>query len=130
MSQGRGRGATLQTEPVRSSLCTRTKITQLSRDAEQIATILFKTKSSEISCLPSPVNEYLVESEAAMTKAESGEFLFDDLRELAASHAQQRVEFEKLIPENISLGLFVVSFLMYRFTVTFSILICPSRNHP
>lgn len=43
-----------------------------------------------------------------MTKAETGEFLFDDLRELAANHAQQRVEFEKLIPENISLGLFVV----------------------
>lgn len=43
-----------------------------------------------------------------MTKADTGEFLFDDLRELAANHAQQRVEFEKLIPENISLGLFVV----------------------
>ncbi len=55
------------------------------------------------------VNEYLSETEAAMTKADTGEFLFDDLRELAANHAQQRVEFEKLIPENISLGLFVVS---------------------
>lgn len=54
------------------------------------------------------MNEYLAETEAAMTKAETGEFLFDDLRELAASHAQQRIEFEKLIPENISLGLFVV----------------------
>lgn len=43
-----------------------------------------------------------------MTKAETGEFLFDDLRELAANHAQQKIEFEKLIPENISLGLFVV----------------------
>lgn len=44
-----------------------------------------------------------------MTKAETGEFLFDDLRQLAANHAQQKIEFEKLIPENISLGLFVVS---------------------
>lgn len=43
-----------------------------------------------------------------MTKAETGEFLFDDLRQLAANHAQQKIEFEKLIPENISLGLFVV----------------------
>eukprot|EP00752_Nemacystus_decipiens_P010663 g9495.t1 len=55
------------------------------------------------------VNEYLAETEVAMTKAETGEFLFDDLRELAANHAQQKIEFEKLIPENISLGLFVVS---------------------
>lgn len=54
------------------------------------------------------VNEYLAETETAMTKAETGEFLFDDLRELAENHAQQKVEFEKLIPENISLGLFVV----------------------
>lgn len=54
------------------------------------------------------VNEYLAETEAAMTKADTGEFLFDDLRELAANHAQQKIEFEKLIPENISLGLFVV----------------------
>lgn len=54
------------------------------------------------------MQEYLAETEAAMTKAETGEFLFDDLRELAANHAQQKIEFEKLIPENISLGLFVV----------------------
>ena len=67
--------------------------------------------------VPSPVNDYLSETEAAMTKAETGEFLFDDLRELAANHAQQRVEFEKLIPENISLGLFVV-----RDTSTFHVL--------
>lgn len=51
-----------------------------------------------------------------MTKAETGEFLFDDLRELAANHAQQKIEFEKLIPENISLGLFVVSY------------VCPNRT--
>lgn len=57
------------------------------------------------------VQEYLSETETAMTKAETGEFLFDDLRELAANHAQQKIEFEKLIPENISLGLFVVSFV-------------------
>lgn len=44
-----------------------------------------------------------------MTKPETGEFLFDDLRELAASHVQQKLEFEKFIPESISLGLFVVS---------------------
>lgn len=44
-----------------------------------------------------------------MTKAETGEFLFDDLRELAASHTQQKLEFEKLIPDSICLGLFVVS---------------------
>lgn len=55
-----------------------------------------------------PVNEYLAETEAEMTKAETGQFMFDDLRELAASHAQQKLEFEKLIPESISLGLFVV----------------------
>lgn len=54
------------------------------------------------------MQEYLSETEAAMTKAETGEFLFDDLRELAANHAQQKIEFEKLIPENMSLGLFVV----------------------
>ena len=59
-------------------------------------------------CVSRPVNEYLAETEVAMTKAETGEFLFDDLRELAANHAQQKIEFEKLIPENISLGLFVV----------------------
>lgn len=60
-------------------------------------------------CCPVPkVNEYLAETEAAMTKPETGEFLFDDLRELAASHAKQKLEFEQLIPENISLGLFVV----------------------
>lgn len=59
----------------------------------------------------SVVQEYLSETEAAMTKAETGEFLFDDLRELAANHAQQKIEFEKLIPENISLGLFVVGYL-------------------
>lgn len=55
------------------------------------------------------MSEYLAETEVAMTKADTGEFLFDDLRQLAASHAQQKIEFEKLIPENISLGLFVVS---------------------
>lgn len=55
------------------------------------------------------MNEYLAETEAAMTKAETGEFLFDDLRELAASHTQQKLEFEKLIPDTICLGLFVVS---------------------
>lgn len=60
------------------------------------------------------VNDYLAETEAAMTKAETGEFLFDDLRQLAANHAQQKVEFEKLIPENISLGLFVVSFFFQK----------------
>lgn len=59
-------------------------------------------------CVSRSVNEYLAETEVAMTKAETGEFLFDDLRELAANHAQQKIEFEKLIPENISLGLFVV----------------------
>lgn len=48
-----------------------------------------------------------------MTKAETGEFLFDDLRELAANHAQQKTEFEKLIPENISLGLFVVRIVAF-----------------
>lgn len=59
-------------------------------------------------CFRSQVNEYLAETEVAMTKAETGEFLFDDLRKLAANHAQQKIEFEKLIPDNISLGLFVV----------------------
>lgn len=58
------------------------------------------------------VNEYLVETETAMTKTDTGEFLFDDLRELAASHARQKLEFEMLIPESISLGLFVVSWLV------------------
>lgn len=55
------------------------------------------------------VAEYLAETETAMTKAETGEFLFDDLRELAASHTQQKLEFEKLVPDSICLGLFVVS---------------------
>lgn len=58
------------------------------------------------------VNTYLAETEVAMTKAETGEFLFDDLRALAVNHAQQRVEFEKLIPESISIGLFVVGTLL------------------
>ena len=58
------------------------------------------------------MNEYLAETEAAMTKAETGEFLFDDLRELAASHTQQKLSFEKLIPDNISLGLFAVSVVL------------------
>lgn len=58
-----------------------------------------------------PVAEYLAETEAEMTKPETGQFLFDDLRELAASHAQQKLEIEKLIPESTSLGLFVVRFL-------------------
>lgn len=71
-----------------------------------------------VACVWSLVNEYLTETEAAMTKAETGEFLFDDLRELAANHAQQKIEFEKLIPESISLGLFVVgSFLQTRFSL-------------
>ncbi|CAM9224577.1 unnamed protein product, partial [Hapterophycus canaliculatus] len=68
-----------------------------------------KTLEPFVEFLNVDVNEYLGETEAAMTKAETGEFLFDDLRQLAANHAQQKVEFEKLIPENISLGLFVVS---------------------
>lgn len=54
------------------------------------------------------VAEYLAETEAEMAKTDTGEFLFDDLRELAASHAQQKLEFEKLIPESVSLGLFLV----------------------
>lgn len=58
------------------------------------------------------VNTYLAETEGAMTKTETGEFLFDDLRALADDHAQQRVEFEKLIPESISIGLFVVGILL------------------
>ena len=57
----------------------------------------------------SSVSGYLAETEAAMTKPETGEFLFDDLRELAASHTQQKLEFEKLIPDSICLGLLVVS---------------------
>lgn len=44
-----------------------------------------------------------------MTKPETGEFLFEDLRELAAGHARDKAEIETLIPESISLGLFVVS---------------------
>lgn len=44
-----------------------------------------------------------------MRKPETEEFLLDDLRELAASHAQHGREIEDLIPESISLGLFMVS---------------------
>lgn len=54
------------------------------------------------------MTEYLAETEGEMTKADTGEFMFGDLRELAASHAQHKLDFEKLIPETISLGLFVV----------------------
>ncbi|CAM9373770.1 unnamed protein product, partial [Ectocarpus sp. 8 AP-2014] len=73
------------------------------------ATEYLETLEPFVEFLNVDVNEYLCETEAAMTKAETGEFLFDDLRQLAANHAQQKIEFEKLIPENISLGLFVVS---------------------
>ncbi|CAM9225721.1 unnamed protein product, partial [Ectocarpus sp. 4 AP-2014] len=73
------------------------------------ATEYLETLQPFVEFLNVDVNEYLCETEAAMTKAETGEFLFDDLRQLAANHAQQKIEFEKLIPENISLGLFVVS---------------------
>lgn len=76
-----------------------------------ISTVLFQIFHFCCSCCfghRSLVNDYLAETEAAMTKADTGEFLFDDLRELAANHAQQKIQFEKLIPENISIGLFVV----------------------
>ena len=57
------------------------------------------------------MNEYLAETEVAMTRDATGEFLFDDLRELANKHAQQKLEFEKLIPDNISIGVLVVRIL-------------------
>lgn len=62
-----------------------------------------------------------------MTKPETGEFLFDDLRELAASHAKQKLEFEQLIPENISLGLFVVGDWLLLMPVKLQLVQCGYR---
>lgn len=43
-----------------------------------------------------------------MKPQESAQFRFDDLRELADKHAQQKLQVEKLIPETTNLGLFIV----------------------
>ncbi|CAM9544257.1 unnamed protein product [Chrysoparadoxa australica] len=52
---------------------------------------------------------YLAETEEAMTVAETGEFMFEDVRELSKRHHAQKEEAEAKIPENVVIGPFAIS---------------------